>query len=94
VQAGAEGHTRVQLDNNVIGLRSVGLPGGLDDDVLTDSQDPVVFLPDVGQVFFGQTTETGDRNGIELAQMPKGFLDLLLRLLPVLERPLVFRPKD
>jgi hypothetical protein len=51
----------------------------------------VVFLPGVGPVFFRQVAEPEDGDGIELAQVPEGFLDLPLpHGSPVLERQIDF----
>ena len=48
--AGAEGHAGVQPHHHVAGLQGAALPGGADDDVLSDAQGVVIFFPAKGPV--------------------------------------------
>ena len=50
VEAGAEGHPRVQRDDDVVACRLIVTPGGLDDDAPPQTHDREVLLPGAGPV--------------------------------------------
>ena len=50
MQTGAEGHARIERDDDVVGCPLVVAPGGLDDDAPPQAHDREVLLPGAGPV--------------------------------------------
>jgi hypothetical protein len=81
VEAGPEGHPRVERQDDIVRAAAMASPGRPDDDPAADAQDREMGLPGVGPILFM------DQSGLEIADRPQAErLEMAERLGRVRER--------
>src|SRR5215212_10231833 len=77
MEAGTEGHARIELDDDLVWSRLVQMPGSFHQHAASDPMDAVVFLPGVGPVLLRAFGDAQIADRAEPAEMPERLPDVV-----------------
>src|SRR5215212_5281666 len=75
MEAGTEGHARIELDDDLVWSRLVQMPGCFHQHAASDAMDAVVFFPGVGPVLLRAFGDTQIADRAEPAEVPERLPD-------------------